>query len=290
MALVKLKKKIEDGDLVTNDSLLDAYAKRAKYSDSVRNIMTLNFVTFATKYKVVNKQLRTQAQNTLARIFPVYSSNPKGPNFALYCKYQLLTYKPWHTTQNNAWDDEPGTDPTYITKWKEFLQSSYAKEHVPDWHEKLHVAQNYSEGDTDIGETVQQFSPREEWMLLADLIPGSFETEQSLHSEYTWQNDNVKYTESEIREMPSWLKTAKTILDPGQVIVHENIDVNTFSDMQGCAYNIIKNHLENRSPTYPLLLIIIGVAGTGKRYLINAIRNLLQQSCAVTCHDWKSFL
>ena len=77
MALVKERKL--DGDLVNNDSLLDAYAKRAKYSGSVPNIMTLNFVTFTTKYKLVNKQLRTQAHNTVARIFPLYSSNQKAP-------------------------------------------------------------------------------------------------------------------------------------------------------------------------------------------------------------------
>ena len=32
----------------------------------------------------------------------------------------------------------------------------------------------------------------------------------------------------------------------------------------------------------PLSLIIIGVAGTGKSYLINALRNLLQNKCTAT--------
>ena len=33
-------------------------------------------------------------ENVITQIFPTYSSNPKGPNFGLYCKYQILRYKP----------------------------------------------------------------------------------------------------------------------------------------------------------------------------------------------------
>ena len=41
----------------------------------------LNFITFASKYKLVNKKLTSQPQKTVPRVFPVFSSNPKGPNF-----------------------------------------------------------------------------------------------------------------------------------------------------------------------------------------------------------------
>lgn len=124
-----------DGGLVTNESLLDVYANREKYAQTDPNMVMLNFVTFASKYKLVNKKLTSQPQNTVLRVFPVFSSNPKGPNFGLYCKYQLLRYKPWQTTQENAWGDQPGSDDIYITSWKAFLQTQYAKQHVPDWHE-----------------------------------------------------------------------------------------------------------------------------------------------------------
>ena len=59
-------------------------------------------------------------------VFPVYSLNKKGQNFSLYCKYQMLTYKPWQTTQDSAWG-EPGNDEIYVTKWKEFLKTPYAE-------------------------------------------------------------------------------------------------------------------------------------------------------------------
>lgn len=44
----------------------------------------------------------------------MYSSNPKGPNFALYRKYQLR-YKPWILTQDNAWGDHEPSPNVFIT-------------------------------------------------------------------------------------------------------------------------------------------------------------------------------
>ena len=287
----KIKANSANEDVATNNSLLDVYANRTTYADSIPDIMTLNFITFATKYKLVNSKLTAQAQNAVPRVFPVYSSNNKGPNFPLYCKYQLLTYKPWQTTQDNAWDNQPSSDETFITKWKEFLETPYAKEHVPDWHERLDTVQNFNENDTDTEHTAQELPQREEWMLLADLVPGSFVTaeqsQQIVNSGYNWQNDRLNYQESQIREMSSWLETNKEVLTP-RTVQQQNIDLTTFSDMQKRAYDIIKAHSEQPYPKDPLLLIIIGGGGTGKSYLINAVKNLLQHSCAVTATTGKA--
>ena len=51
----------------------------------------------------------------------------------------------------------------------------------------------------------------------------------------------------------------------------------------------LKSHFDDTSPERePLCLIINGVAGTSKSYLINAIRNLLQSKCAVTATTGKA--
>lgn len=92
---------------------------------------------FVTKYKVANNKLTKQADNIIPRIFPIYSSNPKGPNFPLYCKYQLLRYKPWRVSQENAWDDEKPSNDVFVQKWQEFLDTTYAQSNVPDWFDKL---------------------------------------------------------------------------------------------------------------------------------------------------------
>ena len=289
----RIKGKMTDGKPVTNDSLLDTYAKREIYSQTIPDIMSLNFIDFATKYKLMNNKLSSQPDNIIPRVFPVFSSNTKGPNFGSFCKYQLLRNKPWHKTQDNAWGGQPGTDEIYINKWKDFLETPYAKQHVPDWYEKLHSMQNKSHEEPDIDPTSQELPQREEWMHLADLVPESFVNtdntmHETLHPDYDWQNDKLKYADHQIGEMPSWIKTKKDTLGPTVVLQQHNTDVNTFSDMQRHAYNIVKAHSEQACPKEPLLLIVLGVAGTGKSYLINAIRNLLQQSCAVTATTGKA--
>ena len=70
---------------------------------------------------------------------------------------------------------------------------------------------------------------------------------------------------------------------------YENIDLGTFSEMQALAYNIVESHYNDLSPNKdPLALTIIGEGGTGKSYLINAIRNLLREKCAVTATTGKA--
>ena len=59
--------------------------------------------------------------------------------------------------------------------------------------------------------------------------------------------------------------------------------------MQKLAYDIVKAHFDNTLPERePLCPIINGVAGTGKSYLINYIRNLLQSKCVVTATTGKA--
>ena len=89
---------IEEGESCTDYSLLDVYANREQYESS-RNIINMSFVQFATTYTVVDNKLTKLPENIIPRIFPTYSLNPSGPNFGLYCKYQLLRYKLWKKTK-----------------------------------------------------------------------------------------------------------------------------------------------------------------------------------------------
>ena len=132
----------DEGESCTNYSLLDVYASRennmnVKQYESPKDIINMNFVQFATTYEIVNNELTKLPENIIPRIFPTYSPNPKGPNFGLYCKYQLLRYKPWKTTQNNAWGDQELTDEVLINCLHEFLQTPYGQSDVPDWFDKF---------------------------------------------------------------------------------------------------------------------------------------------------------
>ncbi len=143
----------------------------------------------------------------------------------------------------------------------------------------------------DNEESLQGAPDKEEWMHLAELIPGRFVNEDTQNSngmDVDWQTDKHGYTEQEIGEMPSWIKKKQAENLQCGLLPESIPDISTFSDMQRFAYDIKNTHSEQLSPKDPLLLIIIGLGGTGKSYLIHAIQNLLQLRCAVTATTGKA--
>ena len=47
------------------------------------------------------------------KTYPNYSSNPKNEDYGLFRKHQLLKYKPWQCTPDDAWDSLEQSDETY---------------------------------------------------------------------------------------------------------------------------------------------------------------------------------
>ena len=275
-------------DTCTNNSLLDVYANREQY-DSSPDVMNMNFIQFATSFKVHNEKLTRLPDNVVPHIFPTYSCNPKGPNLPLYCKYQLLRYKPWTVTQNNIWGDQEPSNDVFVCCWHEFLQTPYAQNNVPDWFDKLQaIVQNQEEPNVELDQL--DTNMREEWMILSDLgTPFDNLSDETSSSSYDWHRDRATYLEQQIGEMPTWLKTKREQVIDVSHPNHEVVNTNTFSEMQKLAYNIVNRHVQDTSEEKdPLCLIIIGVAGTGKSYLINGLRNLLQSKCAVTATTGKA--
>ena len=68
----------------------------------------------------------------------------------------------------------------------------------------------------------------------------------------------------------------------------QDVDIDLFSDEQRLAYDIITTHSNKGNPKEPLRLIINGVAGTGKCYLINGVYNYLKNKCIVTATTGKA--
>jgi len=271
---------IENDGICTSNSLLDHYANRDQY-DTSPEVMNLNFIQFATKFKVVSGKLTKLPENVIPKVFPTYSSNPRGENFASYCKYQLLRYKPWLRTQSNAWGDAEATNEVLINCWQEFLETPYAQNHVPQWLEKLEAVVLSQEPDNEQFE--QDANTREEWMILSDLHTPFENSEENPGSTHDWHQDRHQYTDQQIGEMPTWIRIMKEQNSTVTYQEYEVSDINSFSEMQRLAFNIVESHFTNNSPEQqPLHLIIIGLAGTGKSYLINGIQNLLQDKCQVS--------
>lgn len=76
------------------------------------------------KYRLVNGKLVDQPDNVVPRVYPTYSSNPKSTNFGLYCKYQLLRYKPWKNKQEDAWGNQEHNNDVFTSQWKVFCKQT----------------------------------------------------------------------------------------------------------------------------------------------------------------------
>ena len=243
---------------------------------------------FATKYKLANNKLEQRNDNIIPNVFPTYSSNPKGKYYSLYCKFQLLRFKPWKNSLDDAWGTTEPNNQTFITEWHNFLNTPYAKKHVQDWSQKISDVlenielQNYENSNN------QEIHEQEEWKILSEFYKSSQKLNNELpNSNYDWTIDSMKYTAQQIGEMPSWIVTLKEnfhlSLTPTDVI-----NVESFSEMQKPAYDIITKHSKNSSEKEALLLIINGVAGTGKSYLIKALKSYLKQKCVITATTGKA--
>ena len=108
-------------------------------------------------------------------------------------------------------------------------------------------------------------------------------------STHHWHQDRVHYTEQQIGQMPTLVKRNKDLTSQTILEHYQNVDLNSFNEMQSLTYKLVKVHSEDISANIEQrFLILISVAGTGKRYLINAIRSILQIKCAVTATTGKA--
>lgn len=77
--------------------------------------MKTSFVEFATKCKLTNNKLEQRNDDIVPNIFPTYSSNPIGQYYSLHCKFQLLRFKPWKNSLDDAWGATEQDNQTFIT-------------------------------------------------------------------------------------------------------------------------------------------------------------------------------
>jgi len=135
-------------------------------------------------------------------------------------------------------------------------------------------------------EDINQHQEREEWMILTDFSHHNLNDNEGLANDHNWHIHTIPHTPQQILEMPSWITSKKQTFI--RQVQNHIIDISTFSAMQSRAFHLVQEHFQNPHPQAPLHLIINGEAGTGKTYLINALRNFLGQSCIVTATTGKA--
>ena len=169
-----------------------------------------------------------------------------------------------------------------------FLNTPIAKELVPDWENNLQNMLDNFVPDSDNFSNENEKSDQEEWMILSDYHKLNNDAYMDQQKLCDWHLDSKKCTTQQIAEMPDWVKVTKNSYTISDRESCDTIDTSTFSEKQRLAYQTILNHHKFVIPKEPLLLIIIGEGGSGKSFLINAVRNLLEKKCVVTATTGKA--
>ena len=106
-----------------------------------------------------------------------------------------------------------------------------------------------------------------------------------------WSNYRNYYRAKQRVEMPSWIAEMKKRRNSDRSISVRVIYVTTLNELQNLTYKIVKDHFtisnEIRNEK-PFFLFVKGIAGSGKCYVIAALRNILQSKCRVSIYTGKA--
>ena len=227
----------------------------------------------------------------VVRTFPNVSSNPQGPNYADYCKYQLIKFKPWTTRVCDAWGgltDDVDECGVYVESYYQFSNSEQAVLYVPSLPEELERAHRYlfpevlqqiNDDDVDHGNASEV--EQDDWMTLCRLNPRFPSSE--LDSD-DW-NEAARAMQLDIlQECANWINVTRR-LHPALRRALLSVDSQLLNTDQRRAYSLIADHYQHARSCHalePLRIIVSGTAGTGKTFLISAIAALLGESCLLT--------
>ena len=98
----------------------------------------------------------------------------------------------------------------------------------------------------------------------------------------------MKYTIQEIGDMPHWINMQKSSNTLKNGPTANPVDTKKFNDAQMVAYQIVQDNFTCTSESREqLLLIITGLGGSGKSFVIQALSNILDKKCSM-CILWNS--
>ena len=270
-------------DSATNPSTIDVYRHRTRYGTT---LTSFNLLQFTANNSVTRDEPKKRTYPVIVKTFPNYSPDPKGPKYSLYCKYQLIKLKPWQNSPQNAWDNQPPCDDTYISAYHSFLQTEYAQKNVTDYSEDLEKAEAYfrSQENSDIEDNDYQYqssTSQDEWMLLCQLNPTYQQETQQDNTD--WEAAAKQLPEQLLRSCPTWIST-KRALHEGTLSTRQfpQVDLNKLNVQQKKAYTIVSAHFSNNTDATPLRMMVLGTAGTGKSFLIRALAQLLGNACIIS--------
>lgn len=274
------KLRMVDGELQKEPSHLDRYAERQSVECSLKDI---NFINFFSCYDTTKKTIVKRKSEIIVKTIPRYSSNPQSRNYGLFCKYQLIKYKPWQGTVTNCWNNEEESSSTFVFYWNAFLSSKLGQTLVPGWHRELQNSETFKSDPTEMeSQEITANEQREEWMLVSEMARSLENNGSSDNILLTHLNESRNaFSKDQINSMPFWIESNKEATSNAHVIpTSKEIDLSLLNKEQKRAYDIVLRSYSVKENNQ-LLMIITGQAGSGKSFLIDCLRQLLGSACIV---------
>lgn len=187
-----------------------------------------------------------------------------------------MLYKPFRDVQNLL----SGFD-AYAEAYASYLQSGTIPPCLEDDVHRLQQQQRDNQIPTeDSGEQEQPGSGlnghQEEWMLICNTRVQQSTGPEITSSQIDWTEAARHYTNLE--EAPSFISRSREAPQPDQQFT--TTDPQLLQGKQRLAYDAVHHHFHSTNKE-PLHLIVSGTAGTGKSFLIHALRGLLQTQVRV---------
>jgi len=221
------------------------------YSTTFPDVISLNLVQFASKYSIHNVELTERTHPVIVKTFPNFSSDPKGRNYACYCKYQLIKYKPWHRTPDTLWGSQPTSCESFIRTYYEFLNSTDANQVITNCEIELARAQLYQEHPTQMMSSTKKIPIKRNGCTFVNSIPHS----QATSSSWTWHLilliAAAQMEPTVLLSCPNWIYSNR--VNPRQV------DISSLNTAQQKAYDIVADHHTAQSAS-PLKMMVLGTA------------------------------
>ena len=134
--------------------------------------------------------------------------------------------------------------------------------------------------DDDAHENNEEEEEVEDWMMLCRLNQHYEESGNPMFENTTDWFEAAKSVPVEVlRDCPGWIYKKKKEMEEGQQLVMQPevvvIDPVSLNEKQTLAFNILKSHAQRFATSESLRMIICGTAGTGKTYLINALKQVI---------------
>ena len=285
------------GETVLHESFIDIYAGRGKFIEKYPDIDSLNFVQFAQKFdsklkagKLVERRNPFHYSIHIVQSFSPVHTNDK---YWMYCKYELLRYKPWSGLASSVLGSLEVTEVNWIRAWYAFLLTNVGKSLVPVWNDSFAQAQSYIETndyENDVDEFLNHididndgFTMQEDWHKVQsdrEARANALLSDQNIDPAY-WAADRLLFDEETLACMENFVPFMQQQglgLDNNQL--RPLVDVTLFNAEQERAYRLVRRSLHRQQR---LLLRLEGEGGTGKSFVINAWCNLLQNGQTDLC-------